>query len=97
ASTVRQIVMPGAAVSTLVDQGTLNSPKGIVADGAGNLYVSDSSNAVIRKIVVSGVRISIVAGAVGQTGLTDGVGGAARFNEPRGLVLDGAGTLYVAD
>jgi YVTN family beta-propeller protein len=97
ASTIRQIVVPGAAVSTLIAPGTLNQPKGIVADGAGNLYVSDSSNSVIRQITIKNSKVTTLAGTIGQPGFMDGTGAAARFNEPRGLALDGAGTLYVAD
>jgi YVTN family beta-propeller protein len=97
ASTIRQIVLPGGAVSTLIAPGTLNQPKGIVADGAGNLFVSDSSNSVIRQIVIKTAKVTTLAGTIGQPGFADGTGGAARFNEPRGLALDGAGTLYVAD
>lgn len=71
-------------------------PWDVVADSAGNLYVSDSGNHTIRRISRQGV-VSTVAGAAGVAGSADGLGETARFREPYGIALDEAGTLYVAD
>ena len=73
-----------------------NSPTGIAADAAGNLYVSDAFNDTIRKIAVDGT-VSTLAGTPGQFGSVDGTGAAARFNSPYGLAVDAAGNVYVAD
>lgn len=73
-----------------------NGPAGIAVDDAGNLYVADEFNRTIRKITPSG-QVSTLAGAVGQAGNENGVGGAARFNIPVGLAIDSAGNLFVAD
>jgi sugar lactone lactonase YvrE len=108
AGTIRRIVAATGVVTTFAGNnngfadgtGTaalFNQPRGIVADGAGTLYVSDANNQLIRKIVVATAAVTTVAGGVGQTGLVDATGAAARFNQPRSLALDGAGTLYVAD
>lgn len=72
-------------------------PWGVAADGAGNLYVADSGNQTLRKVVVATGAVSTIAGAVGKVGSADGVGPVARFLEHRGITLDGAGNLYVAD
>jgi len=40
--------------------------------------------------------VTTVAGT-GTSGFADGVGGVAKFNQPRGVSLDGAGGLYVGD
>ena len=72
-----------------------NNPRGIAADSA-NLYVSDSNNNTIRKIAGGGI-VTTLAGTAGMNGSTDGTGSAARFNGPRGIAVDAAGTLYVAD
>lgn len=72
-------------------------PKGLALDGAGSLYVADSNNHTIRKVVLASAQVTTIAGTAGSGGSQDGTGTAARFNYPAGLALDGAGTLYVAD
>lgn len=71
-------------------------PSGVAVDGAGNLYVADYSNHVIRMVSVSGT-VSTLAGVAGQSGGSDGVGGSARFRNPRDIAIDAGGNLYVAD
>jgi len=73
-----------------------NLPEGIAVDTAGNVYVSDTNNHTIRLISPAGL-VTTLAGAAGQPGSGDGVGAAARFNDPAGLAIDAAGNLYVAD
>lgn len=72
------------------------SPSGLTLDAAGNLFVSDYANSTIRRITPGGV-VSTFAGTAGVFGYADGVGPAARFNYPDGLVFDTAGNLFVAD
>ena len=66
----------------------------IEVDASGNLYVADRNNNRIRKVTPEGV-VTTFAGS-GQ-GSADGVGTAAQFYQPSGLVLDDEGNLYVAD
>ena len=73
-----------------------NQPWGVAADVAGNVYVGDRYNQVIRKVAPDGT-VTTLAGAPGQGGGADGVGSDARFWEPMGVALDGAGNVYVAD
>jgi hypothetical protein len=73
-----------------------NLPQGITVDGSGNVYVSDTNNSTIRKISTTGV-VTTLAGVAAQTGSTDGVGAAARFNYPFGLSSDASGNIYAAD
>ncbi len=74
-------------------------PQGIVADNAGNIFVSDSGNQTIRKISAIGTNwvVTTVAGLPGTAGNADGNGSSARFSFPGGLAKDGAGYLYIAD
>ncbi|MBM7169981.1 hypothetical protein JQK87_16455 [Streptomyces sp. G44] len=75
----------------------LNEPGGLVRDAAGHLYVADYWNHRVRRIAPDG-SITTVAGT-GEPGFGGDGGPATRaaLNEPRGLALDGAGTLYVAE
>jgi streptogramin lyase len=77
-------------------QAAFKYPFGVVADSAGNLYVTDTYNYVIRKITPAGV-VSTVAGIPGVAGYLDGPGTAAKFALPQGIAIDTAGNLYVAD
>ncbi len=73
-----------------------DSPSGVAVDGSGNVFVGDSGNCTIRKITTTG-EVSTVAGFAGIADNVDGTGGAARFNHPSGVALDGSGNLYIAD
>jgi sugar lactone lactonase YvrE len=73
-----------------------NRPAGLAIDGVGNIYVGDSMNHTIRKITPAGL-VSTVAGLAGTAGSADGLGLSARFSIPSGVVIDNAGTVYVAD
>jgi Bacterial Ig-like domain (group 2) len=76
---------------------TINTPLGVAFDGAGNLYIADNLNHVIRKVNTSGI-ISTVAGN-GTAGFS-GDGGpatAAEINSAGGLDVDASGNIYIAD
>jgi subtilisin family serine protease/sugar lactone lactonase YvrE len=102
-------VTSGGVVSTLAgsagingsNDGTgsyalFNQPYGVEVDTAGRLYVADTGNATIRRITPAGV-VTTLAGVAGIAGLADGAGGLALFNQPRGVVVDDSGSLYVVD
>ena len=105
--TIRKIT-PAGAVTTLAGvagvAGSVNgtgsaaqfwSPQGIGTDGAGNVYVADSFNNVIREITPAGV-VTTLAGTF-VCGATDGAGSSAQFCRPFGLAVDSAGNVDVAD
>ena len=79
----------------------LNS-QGVAADSAGNVYIADTDNNVIRKVSTSGT-ISTVAGNGSQCiqanfPCGDGAAAtAAQLNRPEGVFIDGAGNIFIAD
>lgn len=72
-----------------------SAPRGVASDGT-NLYVAETGNHIIRKIVIATGVTTLFAGGVGATGTTNATGSAARFNNPYDVVYNG-GYLYVAD
>jgi sugar lactone lactonase YvrE len=83
---------------TKVAAGTarFNTPKGIACDNTGRVYVADSGNNQIR--VIHDGFVSHLAGAGdGASGLVDGTGADARFDDPADVCVDPTGTVYVCD
>jgi autotransporter-associated beta strand protein len=110
-SAIRRIDLAAGAISTIAGQpgvsganngpasdARFNTPKGLIADAAGNLYIADTGNHVIRRLdILSGV-VTTSAGLVGTAGTDDGFGTDARLRFPAALAIDGAtGDIYVAD
>ncbi|MCR5886613.1 hypothetical protein LRS06_02250 [Hymenobacter sp. J193] len=77
-------------------QARFRRPMGLVLDAAGNLYVADTQNSVIRRITPAGI-VSTLAGEPGEYGAVDGAGRIARFAHPQALSLAPDGALLVAD
>jgi ribosomal protein S11 len=109
--TIRKITSVGA-VTTLAgsarQQGTndgpgsaarFNNPTGVAVDTNGNVYVADSDNDTIRQVTPVGTNwvVTTLAGIAKTPGTKDGTGSAARFNLPKGVAVDRANNLYVAD
>ena len=107
-NTIRKMVISTGAVTTIAGQAdvpghtdgtgtnaTFSLPTGITTDGT-NLYISDSFNETIRKLVISTSAVTTIAGQVGVPGHTDGTGTNATFYYPDGITTDGT-NLYITD
>jgi sugar lactone lactonase YvrE len=86
---------PGAGDGPAAMAG-FHGPTGLAIDTAGNIYVADTENDVIRRLGKDGM-VTTIAGTAGQPGFVDGAGSTARFDHPTALALDSLGNLYVAD
>jgi sugar lactone lactonase YvrE len=119
--TIRKVVVTGSEVGKVTtpagaathigsqdgtgEQARFNRPLGVTSDGDGNLYVADTDNGTIRKVVLSTGVVTTLAGSPGlrppmyQNG--DGTGADARFESPAGIAFvkdsDGKGHLYITD
>ena len=71
-----------------------SGPRGIVRTSGGVLYVADTDNHRVRKVLASGAASTLAGGPAGHV---NGPGHLARFKRPWALALDAAGNLLVAD
>jgi len=77
---------------------TMHEPYGMAIDAAGNIYIADTVNQVIRKVRASDGIITTVAGnGVQGYGGDNGPALQASFNTPTGVAVDAQGNLYIAD
>jgi sugar lactone lactonase YvrE len=100
-------ITPSGVVTTFAGSGAIgsangsgtaasfNAPAGVTVDAAGNVYVADTGNNLIRKINPAGL-VTTFAGS-GAQGKDDGSLTAASFNAPGSVAVDISGNVYVAD
>ncbi|HTW64698.1 MAG TPA: hypothetical protein VME17_08790 [Bryobacteraceae bacterium] len=102
-------ISPNGIITTFAGSGTLGfmdgpalsaefyTPYGIGLDAAGDLYVADVNNGVIRKVTQAGI-VSTVAGTpvFGFSG-DGGPALMATFRFPEGVTVGGNGDLYIED
>jgi sugar lactone lactonase YvrE len=113
---IRRVSASTGAVTTVAGKGipgnsgngglataaTLNNPTGVALDAAGNLYIADQGNNLIRKVTAATGIISTIAGggisASGADGLGDGgLATNALLYGPADVAVDASGNLYIAD
>lgn len=102
---------PNGVITTVVGNGTngysgdggpatnaaLNYPLGVALDAAGNLFIADSQNDLIRKVGTNGVITTVAGnGAPGYWG-DGGLAQHASLQYPTGVAVDTSGNLFIAD
>ena len=75
----------------------LRRPIGIAVDGTGNVYIADNRDHRIRKVDTSGTITTVAGTGAGGFSGDGGPATSAQLRRPRGVALDGAGNLYIAD
>jgi hypothetical protein len=109
---VREVVKATGDIITIAGNGTagysgdngpataaeLHGPDGVTFDSAGDLFIADSGNNVVREVVKATGDIITVAGdgTAGYNG-DNGPATAAELNFPRTVAVDSAGDLFIAD
>jgi sugar lactone lactonase YvrE len=96
-SRIRKISLTSPyAVTTVSTSGvSISQPEDLVVDATGVLFVTSAGANVVYRVGTDGV-VTTFAGS-GTAGYLDGQGTAARLSDPRGIDMDAAGNLYVAD
>jgi sugar lactone lactonase YvrE len=76
-----------------------NVPQGVAVDGAGNVFVADGTNCMIRTVHPDGLTSTLAGRFLGciQTPPADGAASTATFSNPTALALAPDNSLYVAD
>jgi len=77
--------------------GSFGEPSDVAVDAAGNIYVAGASDAAVFRITPAGVRTTFAGtGVAGTSG--DGLAAdASQLDDPRGVAVDGAGNVYIAE
>ncbi len=87
----------------------LNNPTAIAFDVAGNLYIADAGNNLIRKVNTTGIITTVAGDTNGVTSMScggpcntgysgdGGIATAAKLNNPYAVACDAAGNLYISD
>ncbi|HEY4008765.1 MAG TPA: Ig-like domain repeat protein, partial [Acidobacteriaceae bacterium] len=76
----------------------LSGPQGVAFDAAGNLFIADTGNDIVRKVDATNGTISTVAGEPGEAAYTgEGTATANMLNMPWSVAIGPDGALYIAD
>jgi uncharacterized protein with LGFP repeats len=74
----------------------LFAPSGLAVNGAGNVYIADSSNNRVEKVTPGGT-LSVIAGTGVAAAPVPGLATASPLNYPVGVALDSSGNIYIGD
>jgi uncharacterized protein (TIGR03437 family) len=75
----------------------LSAPSALALDAAGNLYIAERGNSVIRKVSPSGIVQTVAGDGIAGFGGDGGPATSARIALPDGVAVDSNGNVYIAD
>jgi hypothetical protein len=85
---------PASGVATSVP---LGRPHGVAYDTAGNTYIADTDENVIRKVNTAGTITTVAGNGEQGYGGDGGLATAAQLDHPAGVAVDASGNIYIAD
>jgi len=77
----------------------LSFPQEVALDGAGNLYIADIGNSIVRRVNLTSGIITTYAGTPGSAGFPSNnvLATSTSLNGPIALAVDTGGDLFIAD
>jgi uncharacterized protein (TIGR03437 family) len=78
-------------------QAEINRVVGLAADAAGNIYLADQNNNVVRKVDTNGVITTFAGTGVAGFSGDSGPAAMAQLNGPLGVCVAPSGAIYVND
>ncbi len=75
----------------------LHNPAGMTISSAGDLYIADQANNVVRRINHTGTHVISTVAGNGFAGNVDGIATSAMLYRPSGVAFDNLGNMYIAD
>jgi sugar lactone lactonase YvrE len=105
-------ITPGGTISTLLGNGTtgytgdggpasaatMNKPNGIVLDTAGNMFITEWYNSVVRRVdAVTGIITTVAGNGTSGYGGDGSSATSAQLGTPGGACLDRDNNIYIPD
>lgn len=81
----------------LATKASIYNPEGVAVDKAGNVYIADTGNHRIRKVDTKGIITTVAGNGLGKFAGDGGLAVNASLFHPKGVAVDAAGNLYIAD
>ena len=76
---------------------SVREPKGVAVDAAGNVYIAQEFDNVVRKVDANGVITTFAGTGTAGAGGDGGLATAATLDSPQAVATDSAGNLYIAN